>query len=109
MDVFARAMDKLQWRELIDAVRAGRCAEPIFNVDRADDREYDAIFVGGGVAGRHGSALLRSRGGRQLTVDRLPFLGGPCPHQAYGPLWRPDSERQRKSIMDTVRLLRAGR
>jgi dihydrolipoamide dehydrogenase len=50
-----------------------------------DGREYDAIFVGGGAAGRFGSAFLRARGGRQLTIDAWPFLGGSCPHQACVP------------------------
>src|SRR5205814_972671 len=60
-------------------------SEPIYNVHRDDKRKYDAIFVGGGAGGRFGSGYLRARGGRQLIVDRWPFLGGSCPHLACVP------------------------
>jgi dihydrolipoamide dehydrogenase len=50
-----------------------------------DDREFDAIFIGGGAAGRFGSAYLRAMGGRQLVIDKWPFLGGSCPHEACVP------------------------
>ena len=87
-----------------------------------DDREYDAIFVGGGAAGRFGSAFLKARGGRQLTIDAWPFLGGSCPHQAcvphhlfseaareldlarhmQGRLWYPPFDEKRASIREIV-------
>ena len=57
----------------------------IFNVNPDDEREYDAIYVGGGAAGRFGSAYLKALGGRQLVVDAWPFLGGSCPHNACVP------------------------
>jgi pyruvate/2-oxoglutarate dehydrogenase complex dihydrolipoamide dehydrogenase (E3) component len=60
-------------------------SEAIFNIDPDDTREFDAIFIGGGAAGRFGSAYLRAMGGRQLVIDRWPFLGGTCPHNACVP------------------------
>jgi len=44
--------------------------EPIVNL--VGDREdvYDAIFVGGGAAGRFGSSYLKAMGGRPLVIDR---------------------------------------
>ena len=57
----------------------------IFNVNPDDDRIYDAIYVGGGAAGRFGSAYLKALGGRQLVIDAWPFLGGSCPHNACVP------------------------
>lgn len=42
------------------------------------DGEYDAIFIGGGAAGRFGSAYLRAMGGRQLILERGDHLGGSC-------------------------------
>jgi pyruvate/2-oxoglutarate dehydrogenase complex dihydrolipoamide dehydrogenase (E3) component len=94
-----------------------------------DDREYDAIFVGGGAAGRFGSAYLRARGGRQLTIDAWPFLGGSCPHQACVPhhlfsecareldlarhmsgrLWYPPFDDKRASIGEIIDLFKTGR
>ncbi len=85
MDVWPQDLTIDEWRRLIDSAEAGGLTEPILNVDPDDDREYDAIFIGGGAGGRFGSAFLRARGGRQLTVDRWPFLGGSCPHQACVP------------------------
>src|SRR5689334_24461850 len=73
-----------EWALLIDDIvdHPRRDTEGLWNVagPDEDDREYDAIFVGGGAAGRFGSALLCTRGGRQLTIDAWPFLGGSCPH-----------------------------
>src|ERR1700726_2292026 len=78
-----------EWTVLIDDIVAHPQdnTEPLWNVatPEEDDREYDAIFVGGGASGRFGSAYLRARGGRQLTIDAWPFLGGSCPHQACVP------------------------
>src|SRR6266851_2475726 len=75
-----------EWTVLIDDIVAHPqdSTEPLWNVatPEEDGREYDAIFVGGGASGRFGSAYLRARGGRQLTIDAWPFLGGSCPHQA---------------------------
>src|SRR5260370_26997478 len=78
-----------EWARLIEDVVANprQHTEALWNVagPQQDDREYDAIFVGGGASGRFGSAYLRARGGRQLTIDAWPFLGGSCPHQACVP------------------------
>ncbi len=75
-----------QWSARIEEAlaNAGR-SEAIFNIDPNDNREFDTIFIGGGAAGRFGSAYLRAMGGRQLVIDRWPFLGGSCPHNACVP------------------------
>jgi dihydrolipoamide dehydrogenase len=122
-----------EWALLIDDIVAHPQdnAEGLWNVASPDedDREYDAIFVGGGASGRFGSAFLRARGGRQLTVDAWPFLGGSCPHQAcvphhlfsecareldlarhmQGRLWYPAFDEKRASIVQIVELFKAGR
>jgi dihydrolipoamide dehydrogenase len=74
-----------QWRKLIDDAYRGQVTEPIMNVDDSRGSHFDAIFVGGGSAGRFGAAVLRSLGGRPLVLERWPFLGGSCPHQACVP------------------------
>jgi dihydrolipoamide dehydrogenase len=129
MDVFGELLSNPQWRDVIDRAETGQITEPIWNVDLDNAREYDAIFVGGGAGGRFGSAFLRARGGRQLTIDRWPFLGGSCPHQACvphhlfseaareldlarwmsGELWFPEFEEKRASILRIVELFRSGR
>jgi 2-oxopropyl-CoM reductase (carboxylating) len=101
----------------------------IFNVDEDDAREYDAIFVGGGAGGRFGSAYLRAMGGRQLIIDRWPFLGGSCPHNACvphhlfsecaaelmlartlsGKLWFPDLTGVTTPLKEVVDIFRKGR
>jgi len=55
------------------------------NIDESRGGHFDAIFVGGGSAGRFGAAVLRGIGGRALIAERWPFLGGSCPHQACVP------------------------
>lgn len=101
----------------------------VWNVDEADTRPYDAIFLGGGAAGRFGSAYLRASGGRQLIIERWPFLGGSCPHNACVPhhlfsevaaelmlartfsgrFWFPDMEGRITSLKEIVDLFREGR
>jgi len=122
-----------EWALLIDDIVAHPRdnGEGLWNVASPDEdeREYDAIFVGGGASGRFGSAYLRARGGRQLTVDAWPFLGGSCPHQAcvphhlfsecareldlarhmQGRLWYPTFDEKRASISEIVELFKAGR
>ncbi len=118
------------WKKRIeDALAAPDAAGPIRNINGEDQREFDAIFVGGGAAGRFGSAYLRALGGRQLVVDRWPFLGGSCPHNACvphhlfsecaaelmlartfsGSLWFPDMNGRITSIKEVVDLFRRGR
>lgn len=119
-----------QWAEQIGArLAAGECGDPLINVDRNDPREFDAIFLGGGAAGRFGAAYLRAMGGRPLIIDRWPFLGGSCPHHACVPhhvfsdvaaqlmlertlsgrLWFQDLRDKLVSIKDIVAMFRAGR
>ena len=74
-----------EWEALIRKAEDGEITEALENVHREKGNEYDAIFIGGGAGGRFGSAFLRARGGRQLVVDKWPFLGGSCPHQACVP------------------------
>ncbi len=118
------------WKKRIeDALAAPDAAGPIRNINGEDQREFDAIFVGGGAAGRFGSAYLRALGGRQLVGDRWPFLGGSCPHNACvphhlfsecaaelmlartfsGSLWFPDMNGRITSIKEVVDLFRRGR
>lgn len=85
MDVHRTSLSMPQWRELIDAAYSGAVSDPIANVDEARGTHFDAIFLGGGGAGRFGAAVLNSLGGRALVVERWPFLGGSCPHQACVP------------------------
>lgn len=42
------------------------------------DFVYDAIFIGGGAAGRFGSAFLRAMGGTQFIFEMDNHLGGQC-------------------------------
>lgn len=128
-DIRDQHISNAEWRSLIDRYEAGDLVGPVINVDEDDLREYDAIFVGGGAGGRFGSAYLKARGGRQLTIDRWPFLGGTCPHQACVPhhlfseaareldlartlskrLWFPEFDESRASVLELVELFRAGR
>src|SRR6202044_3748807 len=71
-----------EWALLIDDIvdHPQDNTEGLWNVatPEEDDREYDAIFVGGGASGRFGPAFLRAPGG---GPPRLP--GGPG-HQGQG-------------------------
>jgi dihydrolipoamide dehydrogenase len=129
MDLHDSHLTMAEWRSLIDRAETGGVEEPIYNLDRSNTAEYDAIFVGGGAGGRFGSAYLQARGGRQLTIDSWAFLGGSCPHQACvphhlfseaareldlarwmsGSLWFGDFDEKRASVLDMLELFRAGR
>jgi dihydrolipoamide dehydrogenase len=85
LDVHRAGLTLAQWRQLIDDAYRGQVTEPIMNVDGSRGSHFDAIFLGGGSAGRFGAAVLRSLGGRALVLERWPFLGGSCPHQACVP------------------------
>src|SRR5581483_1386000 len=74
-----------EWEVLIHKAEEGEITEPLENVHREKGNEYDVIYVSGGAGGRFGSAYAQARGLRQLTVDKWPFLGGSCPHQACVP------------------------
>ena len=128
-DIHAQHISNKEWRELIDRYETGDLQGPIMNLDPDSTAEYDAIFIGGGAGGRFGSAYLKARGGRQLTIDRWPFLGGTCPHQACvphhlfseaareldlarnlsGQFWFPDFDESKPSILAMVELFRSGR
>lgn len=117
------------WETRIDDLLEGRADGALFNINHADHREYDAIFLGGGAGGRFGSAYLRAMGGRQLIIEKWPFLGGSCPHNACVPhhlfsecaaqlmlertfsgrLWFQDMTGRRTSIKDVVDVFRKGR
>ena len=119
-----------QWaRKIEEALETPSLIGPIRNIRDNDLRPFDAIFIGGGAAGRFGSAYLRALGGRQLVIDRWPFLGGSCPHNACvphhvfsdcaaelmlartfsGSLWFPDMTGRTTSIKEVVDLFRCGR
>jgi dihydrolipoamide dehydrogenase len=86
-DIWGKFISLEEWGPLVDEYLQDPSKGPILNVapPEVDDREYDAIFIGGGAGGRFGSAFLRARGGRQLVIDKWPFLGGSCPHEACVP------------------------
>ena len=119
-----------QWGDKIDDyLKDADGGAVIFNINPDDDREYDAIYIGGGAAGRFGSAYLKALGGRQLVIDSWPFLGGTCPHNACVPhhlfsdcaaelmlnrefsgrYWFADLENKIVSIKEVVDLFRKGR
>jgi len=118
-----------EWTKLIDSYHNDKIDTAIFNIDDKDHREYDAIFLGGGAGGRFGASYMRAMGGRPLIIERWPFLGGSCPHNACvphhlfsdcaaelmlqrtfgGTLWFPPMEGKVTSIKDVVDLFRRGR
>jgi len=128
-DVHGAGLSIAEWRAIIDSAYSGARQGAIRNVDEARGGHFDAIFVGGGSAGRFGAAVLRSLGGRALVLERWPFLGGSCPHQAcvphhlfseaareldqwqalQGRLWFPPFDPAAASILELVQLFRAQR
>jgi pyruvate/2-oxoglutarate dehydrogenase complex dihydrolipoamide dehydrogenase (E3) component len=86
VDIYGKFISLPEWKELIDERLDNPGQEPIYNV-KPDSKEvtYDAIFVGGGASGRFGAAMLTALGKRALLVDKWPFLGGSCPHEACVP------------------------
>jgi pyruvate/2-oxoglutarate dehydrogenase complex dihydrolipoamide dehydrogenase (E3) component len=74
-----------KWQAVVAEALESGDSKPIVNINPNDNREFDAIFLGGGAAGRFGAAYCRALGGRVLIIDRWPFLGGSCPHQACVP------------------------
>lgn len=44
--------------------------------------DYDAVFIGGGGAGRAGALYLRKQGKKVLLIDRDDHFGGKCPKNA---------------------------
>ncbi|MGZ8929094.1 MAG: dihydrolipoamide dehydrogenase, partial [Methylobacter sp.] len=85
MDIWGDYFTIAKWQDFVAGALESGSSPPIFNINPNDDREFDAIYLGGGAAGRFGAAYLRALGGRVLIIDRWPFLGGSCPHQACVP------------------------
>lgn len=129
MDVWGDCYSIGKWQDLIvETLESGDSAS-IFNINPKDTRDFDAIFLGGGAAGRFGAAYLGALGGRVLIIDRWPFLGGSCPHQACvphhlfsdcaaqlmlertfsGKLWFQNLNHKIVSIKNIVELFRNGR
>ena len=118
-----------EWETLIHRAEVGEVNEALKNVHEEKGTHYDVIYVGGGAGGRFGSAFAQARGLRQLVIDRWPFLGGSCPHQACVPhhlfseaaremdymrwnsdtFWFPKFDESKASIVDMVNLFKAGR
>src|SRR5581483_1750754 len=133
MDIHVRPFSPTlpEWRDIIDDLLEHPRPEPIVNVAPAsvDDRPFDAVFIGGGAAGRFGAAFMRARGGRPLVIDKWPFLGGSCPHEACvphhvfsdcarlldvqrwfsGQLWFPEFGSTKVSIIEIIELFKGGR
>lgn len=129
MDLTTRTLTLGEWEDLIHRAERREVSEPLENVHRHQGSHFDVIFVGGGAGGRFGSAYAQARGLRQLVIDKWPFLGGSCPHQACVPhhlfseaaremdymrwnsdtLWFPRFDESRASIMDVIELFKRGR
>jgi len=127
MDIAQESISLPDWNPIIDAHMESD--DPIVNLVDGGAGVYDAIFIGGGAAGRFGSAYLKALGGRPLIIDAWPFLGGSCPHQACvphhlfsesaaildrerwlaGQLWFRPAEELDPSILDVVDVFRKGR
>ena len=129
MDIWGNQLTIEKWQRCISGYLETGDSAPIVNINPADTRDFDAIFLGGGAAGRFGAAYLRALGGRVLIIDRWPFLGGSCPHQACvphhlfsdcaaqlmlertfsGKLWFQNLNGKPVSIKAIVELFRSGR
>ncbi|MGH9000189.1 MAG: FAD-dependent oxidoreductase [Acidimicrobiia bacterium] len=133
MDIYGKPFvpDMRQWAEIVDDFLVNPREEPIRNVAPAsvDDRPYDAIFVGGGAAGRFGASFTKARGGRPLVIEKWPFLGGSCPHEACvphhvfsdcarqldlerwfsGQLWFGEFDPKKVSVLEIIEMFKQGR
>lgn len=129
MDLSNMVLSMHEWESLIHRAESGQVSEALENVNRDKGNDYDVIFIGGGAGGRFGSAYAKARGLRQLTIERWPFLGGSCPHQACVPhhlfseaaremdymrwnsdtFWFPKFDENRASILDMIELFKKGR
>jgi pyruvate/2-oxoglutarate dehydrogenase complex dihydrolipoamide dehydrogenase (E3) component len=129
MNIWGKQFSIGYWQQLIIEHLAKQPDEPIMNLNHAAGYEFDAIFLGGGASGRFGAAYLRALGGRVLIIDRWPFLGGSCPHQACvphhvfsdcaaqlmlertfsGQLWFQNLNDKQVSILDIINMFRQGR
>jgi pyruvate/2-oxoglutarate dehydrogenase complex dihydrolipoamide dehydrogenase (E3) component len=123
MDVWGDQFTIEKWQRCISGFLETGNSAPIVNINPCDSREFDAIFLGGGAAGRFGAAYLRALGGRVLIIDRWPFLGGSCPHHLFsdcaaqlmlertfsGKLWFQNLNGKLVSIKAIVEMFRSGR
>jgi dihydrolipoamide dehydrogenase len=129
MDLRNEHFSMREWEVLIHRAEEGEITEALENVHREKGNSYDVIYVGGGAGGRFGSAFAQARGLRQLVIDKWPFLGGSCPHQACVPhhlfseaaremdymrmysdtLWFPKFDESRASIVEMIEVFKAGR
>ena len=133
MDIYGNPFvpNMRDWAKIVDDLLENPGGEPIRNVapKSVDDRPYDVIFVGGGAAGRFGGAFAKARGGRPLIVDKWPFLGGSCPHEACvphhvfsdcarqldlerwfsGQLWFPEFDAKKVSVLEIIEMFKKGR
>jgi len=129
MNVWGNQFTIEKWQHLVTEFLESGNSSPIININPTETREFDAIYLGGGAAGRFGAAYLRALGGRVLIIDRWPFLGGSCPHQACvphhlfsdcaaqlmlertfsGKLWFQNLNDKIVSIKSIVELFRSGR
>jgi 2-oxopropyl-CoM reductase (carboxylating) len=129
MDLHDSKLTMVEWEALIHSAETGEVSEALENVHRDKGNAYDVIFIGGGAGGRFGSAYAQARGLRQLAIEKWPFLGGSCPHQACVPhhlfseaaremdymrwnsdtLWFSKFEENRASILDMIELFKKGR
>ena len=129
MNVWGNQFTIEKWQHLVTEFLESGNSSPIININPTETREFDAIYLGGGAAGRFGAAYCRALGGRVLIIDRWPFLGGSCPHQACvphhlfsdcaaqlmlertfsGKLWFQNLNDKIVSIKSIVELFRSGR
>src|SRR5882757_1034832 len=129
MDLRGNHLSMPEWEGLIHQAEEGIVTEALEHVHTDKGPHYDVIYVGGGAGGRFGSAFAQARGLRQLVIDKWPFLGGSCPHQACvphhlfseaaremdymrwnsGTLWFGEVDEKRASIRELVELFKAGR
>jgi pyruvate/2-oxoglutarate dehydrogenase complex dihydrolipoamide dehydrogenase (E3) component len=86
VDIYGKFIPLAEWKVIVDDRLENPGQEPLYNLKPdAREIEYDAIFIGGGASGRFGTAMLTALGGRGLVIDKWPFLGGSCPHEACVP------------------------
>jgi dihydrolipoamide dehydrogenase len=127
VDIAEADISITEWSGVIEDCMGN--GETVLNLEDDGAGTYDAVFIGGGASGRFGASYLKAAGGRPLVVDRWPFLGGTCPHQACvphhlfsevaslldrerwfsGELWFRPFDESRASILEIVELFRRGR
>ncbi|MGQ0845970.1 MAG: FAD-dependent oxidoreductase [Sporichthyaceae bacterium] len=129
MDLREKHLTMPEWEHLIHQAEIGEVGEPLENLHPEKGTHYDVVYVGGGAGGRFGSAFAQARKLRQLVVEKWPFLGGSCPHQACVPhhlfseaaremdymrwnsdtLWFPKFDESKASIVDLINVFKNGR